>query len=69
MIPEEIFNEFRRLVCELSPENLYCDGEISQSQAQVKYKNLMREWLALEKKLGRSVSEDEIWETIIQEGM
>ena len=25
---------------ELSPENLHCDGEISRSQAQAKYKHL-----------------------------
>ena len=26
--------------CDLSPENLHCDGEISQGQAQVKYHKL-----------------------------
>ena len=26
---------------ELSPENLHCDGEISRSQAQAKYRKLM----------------------------
>lgn len=27
--------------CELSPENLYCDGEISHSAAMVKYRKLI----------------------------
>lgn len=30
-----------KLSNELSPENLYCDGEISRSQAQRKYNKLM----------------------------
>ena len=28
--------------CALSPENLYCDGEISAREAQAKYNNYMR---------------------------
>ena len=30
------------LDCELSPENLTCDGELSRSQVQAKYNRLVR---------------------------
>jgi hypothetical protein len=49
------------LSCALSPENLYCDGEISHAEAQRKYTRLMKEWRALEQKVGRTVTEDEVW--------
>ena len=41
--------EFSELLCELSPENLHCDGEISVSEANRKYKKLMTQWRKLEK--------------------
>ncbi len=44
-----------RIDCQLSPENLHCDGEITAAQAKVKYNRLMKERGALEKQLGRSV--------------
>lgn len=31
-----------RLDCDLSPENLTCDGELSRSQVQAKYRELTR---------------------------
>ena len=31
-----------QLDCDLSPENLHCDGEISQAQAQRKYRTLSK---------------------------
>lgn len=55
----ELTEEFRDLACRLSPENLNCDGEISRTQAQVRYIQIMREWTALEKKAGRKVSKSE----------
>lgn len=57
----EIMDTFDILSGELSPENLHCDGEISRTQAQYKYRLLMREWKELEKMLGRKVSEDEVF--------
>lgn len=35
---QELFNS---LECDLSPENLHCDGEISRAQANAKYKKFM----------------------------
>ena len=52
---------FASLSNQLSPENLHCDGEISAAQARVKYKKLMAQWKALEKKVGHSVNEDETY--------
>ena len=57
----EIKDQFRWLACDLSPENLHCDGEISRAQAQVKYRKLMKEWGKLEAAVGRKVSIDEVW--------
>ncbi len=53
--------EFKSLSSQLSPENLNCDGEITRAQAQTKYRRIMKRWRALEKALGREVSEDEAW--------
>jgi hypothetical protein len=53
--------EFVRLVGALSPENLYCDGEISHAQGVKKYKALRKQWWALEIRVGRKVTEDEVW--------
>jgi hypothetical protein len=53
--------EFSNILCALSPENLHCDGEISPAQAQKKYVKLMEDWRKLEIKVGRKVSQDEIY--------
>ena len=46
--------------CDLSPENLHCDGEISRSAARVKAGKLRSEWRQVEKILGYKISEDEV---------
>ncbi len=53
--------EFVALANRLSPENLHCDGEISRADARRKEQGIRRLWRALETKLGRNVSEDEVW--------
>ena len=53
----EIMSDISRVYCGLSPENLYCDGEISRSQASRKYHRLQRELRNLFTELGREVSE------------
>lgn len=60
-IPAQYHKAFINLASRLSPENLYCDGEISRAEAQRKYLRLMREWAQLEARVGRSVDEDEVW--------
>ena len=58
---EDIMSEFLRLACSLSPENLYCDGECSQAEANRRYKEIMKEWHSLEKKLGKTMTEEEAY--------
>lgn len=43
------------LECDLSPENLHCDGEISQALANRKYDRLMRVKGDLELATGRKI--------------
>jgi hypothetical protein len=59
---KEIMAEFAALCCALSPENLHCDGEITPSQAQMKYIKLMTKWRKLETEIGRKVSESEVYQ-------
>ena len=60
-LDKETYIKFLNLSSALSPENLHCDGEISRTEANRKYKSLMREWSNLEKKIGFKVSEDDVW--------
>lgn len=55
----ELTKAFSDLACRLSPENLHEDGEISQAQANRKYRQIMKEWKELEKQAGRKVAESE----------
>ena len=58
---EEMYQKFEELSCDLSPENLCCDGECSRAETNRRYKAIIKEWHKLEKTLGRNVSEDEIF--------
>jgi hypothetical protein len=52
---------FIRLVGELSPENLSCDGECSDAEVTQRRSNIMRQWRELERRAGQKVTEDEAW--------
>ena len=58
---KEQHSKFLQLASALSPENLHCDGEISRAEAKRKWVRLMKQWRGLEKEVGRTVSEDEVW--------
>jgi len=60
-LTSEQLQSFLSLASSLSPENLYCDGELPHAQAVKKYKALRNQWKALEFKVGRKVTEDEVW--------
>ena len=49
---EECEPIFQKLECDLSPENLCCDGEISASQVRAKYRKYEAAWRLLEKIAG-----------------
>jgi len=53
--------QFLDLACRLSPENVSCDGELSRTEVDRRYKQLNAEWAKLEKEAGRKVDEDEVW--------
>jgi len=66
-LPKEVYEKFADLSGSLSPENLHCDGEISNAEAGRKYRRLMREWHELENSVGRKVTEEEIWDRMMEE--
>lgn len=51
----------RRIECDLSPENLNCDGEISRAEANRKYKVLMAAKAHVEKVAGRKFTDRELY--------
>jgi hypothetical protein len=61
------FEHFLRLVSALSPENLHCDGEISQAAARRKERALLAQWKALEGEVGRKVDESEVWAMLAEQ--
>ena len=54
----EIKKQFQELQIQLSPENLSCDGELTQAQTKAKFKAIMVEWWALEDKIGMKVNDE-----------
>jgi hypothetical protein len=64
----EIQKKFLQLACDLSPENLTCDGELPRSRVNQKLRILKAAWKALEKQVGRQVTEDEVWQAARQGG-
>lgn len=57
----ELMRKILGIYCQLSPEALHCDGEISAAAAQRKANKLYKELDAACKELGREVSEDEAY--------
>lgn len=59
---EDQKDQFIRLVSALSPENLSCDGELSYRSVREREASLRNQWTILEIEVGRSVSEDEVYD-------
>ena len=53
----EIMEWFEQLRCDLSPENLSCDGEASRTQIKSKLVEIHGCWRELETRLGRKIKE------------
>lgn len=66
-IPPKHLAAFRELASALSPENLSCDGERPASEARRVEAKLRKEWRQLERQVGRTVTENEIWQTVYEE--
>ncbi len=56
-----LFPSFDSLCCRLSPENLCCDGEISRAETNRRAAQIKREWKALEKQLGGTVTMEDMY--------
>lgn len=57
---KECWEMLGQLACELSPENLCCDGELSGAAVAKKRKDILGAWKYLEGILGRKVDEDQV---------
>ena len=55
--PDECKPWFGALACDLSPENLHCDGEITVAAARKKAKEIHKAWKYLEGIYGQEVDE------------
>jgi len=58
---DEQKKQFESLSCQLSPENLCCDGELSREESDERYREIMKEWRQLERECGQHVTEDDVW--------
>ena len=65
-ITKEMMRKFLDLACQLSPENLACDGELPADQVHARRKQLLHGWKMLEVQVGRKVSEDEVWANALE---
>jgi len=60
-LTEKIKAGFADLACQLSPENISCDGECSASEVRRRKASINRQWAELERRAGQKVSESETW--------
>ncbi len=58
---EDLMRAIDICFCNLSPENLTCDGELSRTESNRRYRGLMRQLKTLFRELGREVTEDEAY--------
>jgi len=58
--PDELLKKFYSLFLSMNNENIYQDGEASQSEVNRTIRNLKKSWSELERKLGKKVDEYEI---------
>lgn len=58
---EELLKQLQRIECQLSPENLSCDGELSRSEINRRATSLNREQRAVIKELGYEPDFNEIY--------
>lgn len=61
MLTKEVKDKFLNLACQMSPENISWDGERPRSEVAKAMKKLKAEWAALEKQVGRPVTDREVW--------
>lgn len=52
---DELLKAMSRIECDMSPENLMCDGEASKDEVSIQEAKLRGEWKEIENLLGRKV--------------
>ena len=60
-------SRFLSLANSLSPENLSCDGECSRAEQAERLRTITRSWQALEREVGFTVREDDVWAQYYEE--
>lgn len=60
MSEQKILRELLDVECQLSPENLSCDGELPMGQVRRRERALLKRKAALEAQLGRKPTWDEL---------
>lgn len=65
-LPDELYAEFLDLASQLEPENLTCDGELDATLVEQRRRRLLRKWHVLERKVGRRVTQEEVWQWHVQ---
>jgi predicted Zn-dependent protease with MMP-like domain len=61
-LSDTYISRFKGLSSLLSPENLSADGELPQRRIRKRRRMLLKAWKNLEEKVGRKVTDEEVWE-------
>lgn len=61
MLTLDIKRSFANLVAQVSPENLTCDGELSDHEVKHRLKQIRLEWQKLEAQAGSAITETDVW--------
>lgn len=64
MLTRSQMEKFRDISVAWSPENLTCDGELSDTEVSERLDTLRSEWNKLELEVGRPVKENEVWANV-----
>jgi len=63
----ETLHQFMDILNQLSPEYLSGDGELTTREVRKRYRELMNQWRALEREVGKRVTEDEVYALTLTE--
>lgn len=58
---EQLLKDLRGVECELSPENLTCDGELPRAEVNRRARRLNKEKVEIIAHLGYTPTDEEIW--------
>jgi hypothetical protein len=64
-LSREDMNKLEELCTRMSPENVCRDGEATETEVNQAFKQIDNEWKAIEKKLGRKISREQIEDEMV----